>query len=338
MPPALDAFFRRAFSPAVGARFQSATELAQAFARAAASGSDRHAATDPPRGVPTPSVVTVTEAIPEPPKTRWSRASGRRHRPRGRSSSSELAVGWRVLAGSPPEAAAESRRPESTHTATIAAAPPASSASPLPSAALELPPVSFSSLPRVDPRAAGRPPPGRGRARLPRRRLRPRRPRPHRNPPEEGRQERGLLGDLDYPDRVSYDERLGDVPQSPPFRGDRGGARVLPGAAAGVRRPRVRREGPLHARARAPDARGLRDRRRAVPEGRRALPRRPRQPAQPRRVRGVPRPLRVVAPGLARPDARAAHVPGPQVRGLGQGRRPLRPRGSRRSSRRSRST
>ena len=147
MPPALDAFFRRAFSEAIGARFQTATDLAQAFARAAATASDRHAATDPPGAGPPPSVPTVSMADITP-------------LPRNRSARVAIAVvglsllgllgvalAWRAFAG-PPAEVVVSHSPVPTPPVPSA---PALSANATPPA-LELPPVAFSSLPRAQSR------------------------------------------------------------------------------------------------------------------------------------------------------------------------------------------
>jgi serine/threonine-protein kinase len=153
MPPALDAFFRRAFSPAIGARFQSATELAQAFARAAATASDRHAATDPPGSGLAPSVVTVEESPVEPLQ--------RRRRVRVTVLVTGLAlltllgvvIAWRALAqpSSQPVSASPPPRPTETVPST-----PTVSASPLPPAALTPPAVvAFSSLPRAQAHPPG---------------------------------------------------------------------------------------------------------------------------------------------------------------------------------------
>jgi serine/threonine-protein kinase len=74
---ALEAFFQRAFDPSPDQRFQSAEELAQAFARAAASGNDRHAATDPPSAMPASVAPVETETQP-PPRLEASRGLGAR--------------------------------------------------------------------------------------------------------------------------------------------------------------------------------------------------------------------------------------------------------------------
>jgi len=144
MPPALDGFFRRAFSEAIGARFQTATDLAQAFARAAATASDRHAATDPPGAGPPPSVPTVSMADITP-------------LPRNRSARVAIAVvglsllgllgvalAWRAFAG-PPAEVVVSHSPVPTPPVPSAPALSANATPPAP----ELPPVAFSSLPRA---------------------------------------------------------------------------------------------------------------------------------------------------------------------------------------------
>jgi len=147
MPLALDAFFRRAFSEAIGARFQSATDLAQAFARAAATASDRHAATDPPGAGPPPSVVSV-------PKPELELAPRRRRLQVGVVVTGlslvallGIAVAWRALAppSPPPVTASAPPRPVETAPST-----PAVSASPPPPETLTPPAVvAFSSLPRA---------------------------------------------------------------------------------------------------------------------------------------------------------------------------------------------
>ncbi|HEY8089994.1 MAG TPA: serine/threonine-protein kinase, partial [Polyangiaceae bacterium] len=157
-PPELDAFFRRAFSEAIGLRFQSANALAQAFARAAAVDVDRDRATDPP--------VSVGAAVLSPDgdddSTGRLRAGARRRMAAVGAIAAALAilgiaVAWRALA---PSAAAGTERP-------LVAGPPSSSPMPLasnPGAVLEpprstgaAPPlVAFSALPRsqVRPPAA----------------------------------------------------------------------------------------------------------------------------------------------------------------------------------------
>jgi serine/threonine-protein kinase len=139
MPLALDAFFRRTFSEAIGARFQSATDLAQAFARAAATASERHAATDPP-GV---GVITVeAPEVTPPPRRRSVRVAALVV---GLSLLGLLgvALAWHALATPAPEVAV-SRPPVAAQTVPSSPAPSASAALPL-----ELPPVAFSSLPRA---------------------------------------------------------------------------------------------------------------------------------------------------------------------------------------------
>ena len=147
MPPALDAFFRRAFSEAIGARFQSATELAQAFARAAATASDRHAATDPPGSGLAPSVVTVEESTVAPLQ--------RRRRVRVTVLVTGLAlltllgvaIAWRSLAQPSSQPVHASPPPRPIETATTS---PAVSANPPPQVVLTPPAVvAFSSLPRA---------------------------------------------------------------------------------------------------------------------------------------------------------------------------------------------
>jgi serine/threonine protein kinase len=120
MPLALDAFFRRAFSDAIGARFQSATDLAQAFARAAATASDRHAATDPPGAGPPPSVVSVSS--PEVTPSSRKRSVRVAVLVGGLSLLALLgvALAWRAFAGPPPEAAIS---PPPTPTQTLVSAP-----------------------------------------------------------------------------------------------------------------------------------------------------------------------------------------------------------------------
>jgi serine/threonine protein kinase len=156
LPPALEPFFRRAFSEAIGARFQSATDLAQAFARATASGRDRDAATDPPGAVPAPSVVTVPETELVLPRRKNLRIAVLAV---GLSLLALLGVGlaWRALSPSP-EAAAASPPPKPTETVPSIATP---TPTPLPTLSPPTPTsspavVSVSALPRVP----GHPPAG----------------------------------------------------------------------------------------------------------------------------------------------------------------------------------
>jgi eukaryotic-like serine/threonine-protein kinase len=143
MPAALDAFFRRAFSEAVGARFQSASELAQAFARAAAAGSERHAATDPPGAGPPPTEAPVeTEiALPVQRGKRVLIATGL-----SLVALAAVAVTWRALSPAPPAQAMVPVTPKAAETASIA--PPATTLAPPSSTLVGQPAVSFSSLPR----------------------------------------------------------------------------------------------------------------------------------------------------------------------------------------------
>ena len=157
MPAALDAFFRRAFSEAIGARFQSATDLAQAFARAAATASERQAATDPPGAGPLPSVVSVPEAELELPRRKGLRVAVL---VTGLSLLALLGVGiaWRALTPAPPEPVTASRPPKPVETvptvATPSAVPPPPAATLGPTAV-----VAFSALPKAPPHPAASAPP-----------------------------------------------------------------------------------------------------------------------------------------------------------------------------------
>jgi serine/threonine protein kinase len=143
MPAALDAFFRRAFSEAVGARFQSASELAQAFARAAAAGSERHAATDPPGAGPPPTVMPVeTIALPVQRGKRVVIVTGL-----SLVTLAAVAVTWRALSPAPPAQAMLPVPPKVAETASIV--PPATTLAPPSSTPVEQPAVSFSALPRA---------------------------------------------------------------------------------------------------------------------------------------------------------------------------------------------
>jgi hypothetical protein len=155
-PPELDAFFRRAFSDAIGARFQTATDLAQAFARAAAGDVDRDRATDPP--------VSVGAAVLSPggdddgTAERLRAAARRRMVAMGGIAAAVaiagVAVAWRALA---PSAAAGTERP-------LVAGPPSSS------------PIPVASNPGVvlePPRPSGTPPPMVAFSALPRSQVRP---------------------------------------------------------------------------------------------------------------------------------------------------------------------
>ncbi|HEY8039778.1 MAG TPA: protein kinase, partial [Polyangiaceae bacterium] len=157
-PPALDAFFRRAFSDAIGARYQTATALAQAFEAAAAPRVDDEALdVPPPSESSAPSNVEVEIDV----------AALQR---RGRARLALVAAGallvlfaavgaaWRVLAGPSVAPAASTVR-----TAAVAASVPGTPGIPsipsIPSVTLTEPSVPVSALPQ----APARPPPaGRG--------------------------------------------------------------------------------------------------------------------------------------------------------------------------------
>jgi serine/threonine-protein kinase len=149
LSPALDAFFRRAFSGAIGGRFQSASDLAQAFARAAAVGDEREAATEPPDAEPTVRGGAL-ETAPRMDRRRRARVTVLAT---GLSLLALLgvAMAWRALAAAPsatlPPSAPAPRPP-------TAAAAPLPAAVPLPGAVTDLPPpVPVASPPRVEPRA-----------------------------------------------------------------------------------------------------------------------------------------------------------------------------------------
>jgi len=157
MPPALDVFFRRAFSEAIGVRFPSATELAVAFARAAATASDRHAATDPPGAVPPlPSVVSVRADV-EPARRRRGLRVAVIATGLSLLALLGVAIAWHALAPAPSEGAVTALPPPKP----IETAPsvPALSTSPPPSAAPPPAAVAFSALPRPQGRPAATAPP-----------------------------------------------------------------------------------------------------------------------------------------------------------------------------------
>jgi len=147
MPPALDAFFRRAFADAIGARFQSATDLAQAFARAAATGSDRHAATDPPSGAMPPSVLTVDEPELSPLRRRTRARVAVVVTGLSLLALLVIAIAWRALAQPSPQAAAAAPTPRPT--STVQGAPELPSDLPAPVVLAPPAAVAFSSLPRA---------------------------------------------------------------------------------------------------------------------------------------------------------------------------------------------
>jgi serine/threonine-protein kinase len=157
MPPALDAFFRRAFSEAIGVRFPSATELAQAFARAAATASDRHAATDPPgAGPPLPSFVTVQDPDVVPARRRRGLRVAVLAMGLSLLALLGLAIVWRALAPAAPEAATALAPPKPVESVPST---PAVSANPSSLATTPTAMVAFSSFPRPPSRPPATAPP-----------------------------------------------------------------------------------------------------------------------------------------------------------------------------------
>jgi len=152
LPAALDAVFARAFAESIGARFASATELAQAIADAV-----------PRDDRPAPHGSIADESPPSTPDApAWTvRAELRRKRARaGLIVAGTLALGllgavvaWRSSARPPANAStapAMASHVPSQSAAAIPSLPPASSAVPL---TPEQPAVAVSSLPRAPTRA-----------------------------------------------------------------------------------------------------------------------------------------------------------------------------------------
>ncbi len=172
LSPELDAFFARAFSEAIGARFQSATELAQAFGRAAGIPVETSAPTDPPPQLQAPSQ-------PQPAVEPASQgglaveADAERLRRKARVRVAAVAAGaslvvlvaglvvWRQMApaGEPARAAVVPTAAVATGAGSVAAAiaPPVDPPSPG-AATSAAPAIAVSALPRASSRAPGGPP------------------------------------------------------------------------------------------------------------------------------------------------------------------------------------
>jgi serine/threonine-protein kinase len=175
LPAVLEPFFARAFSDAIGARFQSASDLAKAFAAAAAPALalDRQGPTDPPPPLVDRPATPVTVDKPGGPPAEALAADGLPRR--GRLVAIVAAVGvmlallaagvtWRAVV-QPPPAAADVPGAASTPATPAPARAPAATATvaagslPSPVVTAAVPAVPISALP-----PAAKRPPGTGRA------------------------------------------------------------------------------------------------------------------------------------------------------------------------------
>jgi eukaryotic-like serine/threonine-protein kinase len=161
LPAELEAFFRRAFSPAIGARFQNATELSDAFARAAGVAAPAPVATDPPPGLAPSQVATgptTGQAV-----DRLRRGAQRRMGIVAGIAAlvvlAGLGVAWRFHVQS---ASASSTPLAPAAPPAIASTSSTDPAPPSPSGAPDVPGIAVSSLPRAPahppvagPRSAG---------------------------------------------------------------------------------------------------------------------------------------------------------------------------------------
>ncbi|HEY1694863.1 MAG TPA: protein kinase [Polyangiaceae bacterium] len=174
MPVALDSFFRRALAPAIGVRFESAAELAAAFARAADVEVPAESPTNPPPRPPSmpdaasspssSSAPVFTEVDPEVDRLRRSARTRVAAVAAGLTLVSLVGAGivWRALSPSPGASRADAVVPPSAASNVASSPPPSPNAA---SAEPGAPAIAVSALPRAQahpptpgPRSAGEPP------------------------------------------------------------------------------------------------------------------------------------------------------------------------------------